>query len=216
MTAQRLILRRSGGRPVVHSFHFPDFHLRPLSGCPCVCERCRAHQVIRNHAEPDPPSGAVSASIATPPQAVPSFDHTDAAFVSATGVSMRKRRPCVTPARLATSTPRRCGWSMSSGPSARAIFRIVFASGTSPASIRVKASGSASEGQPPRASRVDRAADSAASALPWLGPRSQSRPRPRATYRFVATSRATACDHRAATPRTSSARADGVGPCTLL
>src|SRR5438094_5221244 len=50
---------------------------------------------------------------------------------------MRNRRPCVTPARLATSTTCRCSCSMTSAPSARAIFRIVFASGTSPASIRV-------------------------------------------------------------------------------
>jgi hypothetical protein len=82
MTSQRLTLRASGGRPAVQSCHFTDVHLWSLSDGPRVCEGRRAHQVIRNHAEPDPPSGAVSASIATAPQAMPSFDHTDAAFAA--------------------------------------------------------------------------------------------------------------------------------------
>lgn len=45
-------------------------------------ERRGAHQVIRNDAEADPSSRAVRAVIATAPQAVPSFDHADAAFAA--------------------------------------------------------------------------------------------------------------------------------------
>jgi hypothetical protein len=80
MTSQRLSLVPFGGRPAVQSFHFSDFQRRALAGGPRVDEGRCAHQVIGNHTEPHPPSRAISASIATAPQAVASFDHTDAAF----------------------------------------------------------------------------------------------------------------------------------------
>ena len=70
MTAQRLSLVPFGGRPAVQSFQFTDFHRRALAGGPRVHEGRRAHQVIGNHPEPDPPSDAIGASIATAPQAV--------------------------------------------------------------------------------------------------------------------------------------------------
>ena len=80
MTAQRPFLPPFGGRPAVHSLHLTDFQVRPLSGRPRGHERRRVDQVVGNDPEPDPASGAVSASIATAPQAMTSFDHTDAPF----------------------------------------------------------------------------------------------------------------------------------------
>jgi hypothetical protein len=80
MTVQKPSLRPSGGRLTVRSFHF--ISSSSLSSGPRVQERRRAHQVIGNHAEPDPPSGAVRASIATAPQAMAPFDDADAAFAA--------------------------------------------------------------------------------------------------------------------------------------
>ncbi len=82
MTAQRLSLPPSGGRPAVESFHFTDFHVGALCGGARVHERGRAHQVIGNHTEADPPRRTVRAPIATAPQAMSSFDHADAAFAA--------------------------------------------------------------------------------------------------------------------------------------
>jgi hypothetical protein len=76
MTAQDPFCCRSGGRLAVRSFQF----IECLCGGPRVQERRGAHEVIGNDAEADPASGTFRAMVATAPQAVPSFDHTDAAF----------------------------------------------------------------------------------------------------------------------------------------
>ena len=82
MTAQSLCLALSGGRPAVRSFQFTDFHLRVSAGRPLVHKRRRASQVIGDDAEADPSSRAISASIATAPQPMASFDHADATFAA--------------------------------------------------------------------------------------------------------------------------------------
>ena len=93
MTAQKLILRPSGGRLAVHSFHFTDFHMCALRRCSRVHEGRGAPQVIGNDAEPDPPSSAVSASIAAAPQAMASFDDADAAFAPDAPAPIQRWRP---------------------------------------------------------------------------------------------------------------------------
>lgn len=78
MTAQKPFFCPSGGRLAVRSFISPS----SLCGGPRVQERRGAHEVIGNDAEADPASSAIRAMVATAPQAVPSFDHTDAAFAA--------------------------------------------------------------------------------------------------------------------------------------
>ena len=51
-----------------------------LCGGPRVQEGRGAHQIVGDDAEPDPASDAVRAMVATASQAMPTFEHTDAAF----------------------------------------------------------------------------------------------------------------------------------------
>ena len=82
MTAQKLSLPPSGGRPSVRSFISPISVCDRLARRPLVHQRRRASQVIGDDPEADPSSGAISASIATAPQPVASFDHADATFAA--------------------------------------------------------------------------------------------------------------------------------------
>ena len=77
MTAQRLFLCLSA----TELLSLVSLHRFPCAGSwrPARHDRCRPHQVVGTDTEPDPSSDAVSASVATAPQAMTSLDHADAA-----------------------------------------------------------------------------------------------------------------------------------------